>query len=76
MSGKRGWAPQTRSAPWCVTLELDEFGREALDRECERLGVPDEELVRFALVYYLADLDSGRIARQIPDGVRSGSGGP
>jgi hypothetical protein len=28
-------------------------------------GVPVEELVSFAVMYYLADVDSGRIARRI-----------
>ncbi|HXB63897.1 MAG TPA: hypothetical protein VNV42_03365 [Solirubrobacteraceae bacterium] len=47
-------------------LGLDGFMRDALDHEATRLGVPIEELVRFAVLYYLADLDSGRIARQWP----------
>jgi hypothetical protein len=48
------------------TLKLDEFGAEALEQESARLGVSEEELVRFALLYYLADVDSGRIARSVP----------
>lgn len=42
------------------------FAREALEREAIRLGVSVEELARFAVSYYLADLDSGRIAREWP----------
>jgi hypothetical protein len=34
--------------------------------EAARLGVSLEELASFAVLYYLADLDSGRIARQLP----------
>jgi hypothetical protein len=48
-------------------LELDAFGREMLVQQCAELGVSEGELIRFALLYYLADLDSGRIARRIPD---------
>jgi hypothetical protein len=44
---------------------LESFAWEALERESERSGVPVEDLVAFAVVYYLADLDSGRISRQI-----------
>jgi hypothetical protein len=48
-----------------LTLQLDGFAYETIDEEAARLGVPVEELVTFAVLYYLADLDSGRIARQI-----------
>jgi hypothetical protein len=48
-----------------LTLQLDSFARETIDEEATRLGVPAEELITFAVLYYLADLDSGRIARQI-----------
>lgn len=51
-----------------VAVTLQSFAREALLLECERLGVSEEELIRFAVMYYLADLDSGRIARRIVDG--------
>jgi hypothetical protein len=48
-----------------LQLPLDEFTREALVLESERLGVPGEELAMFAIAYYLADLNSGRVARRI-----------
>jgi hypothetical protein len=48
-----------------MELQLDGFALEALEQEAGRLGVPAEEVVAFALLYYLADLDSGRIAREI-----------
>jgi hypothetical protein len=57
-----------------LIVELDQFGWEMLERECVRLGVPEHELVRFSLMYYLADLDSGRIARDLPDAGGSSSG--
>jgi hypothetical protein len=51
--------------PRSVELQLDEFAWEALDAECAQLGVGIEDLLAFSLLYYLADLDSGRIARNI-----------
>jgi hypothetical protein len=48
-----------------LTARIDGFAREAIDDEATRLGVPVEELVTFSVLYYLADIDSGRIARQI-----------
>jgi hypothetical protein len=48
-------------------LRLDGFAWEAVEEESDRLGVSVEELARFSVLYYLADLDSGRIARRIPD---------
>lgn len=56
-----------------LTLQLDEFGSQTLEQESARLGVTEEELMRFALLYYLADLDSGRIARTIPPGSTPGT---
>lgn len=52
-----------------VTLELDRFAGEALAGEAAALGVSIEELATFAVLYYLADLDSGRIARRLPSRV-------
>jgi hypothetical protein len=48
-----------------IELHLDAFARDALDSESARLGVSAEELLTFSLLYYLADVDSGRIAREI-----------
>jgi hypothetical protein len=48
-----------------VALQLDGFAAEAIDEEADRLGISVEELVSFSVLYYLADVDSGRIARQI-----------
>jgi hypothetical protein len=49
-----------------LTMRLDEFAWRATTEESARLGVSAQELATFALLYYLADLDSGRIAREIP----------
>jgi hypothetical protein len=46
-------------------LPLDGFAREALEQEARRMGVSPGEVMTFAVLYYLADLDSGRIAREI-----------
>jgi hypothetical protein len=50
--------------PQSVELHLDDFAWDALTQESNRLRVSREELARFSLLYYLADLDSGRIARR------------
>jgi hypothetical protein len=46
-------------------LELEDFGYEALVDEARRQDVPIEELLAHAVMYYLADLDSGRIAARV-----------
>jgi hypothetical protein len=51
-----------------VTLRLDGFAAEAVDEEAERLGISVDELVSFSVLYYLADVDSGRISRRIVAG--------
>jgi hypothetical protein len=48
-----------------VVLQLDGFSADAIDEEANRLGISVDELVSFSVLYYLADVDSGRIARQI-----------
>jgi hypothetical protein len=48
-----------------VTVRLEGFAWEALDEESAKLRVPVEDLVAYAVLYYLADVDSGRIARRI-----------
>lgn len=50
-----------------LTLTLDDFTLETIAEEAGRLGISTEDLARFSLLYYLADLDSGRIARRLPD---------
>jgi hypothetical protein len=46
-------------------VRLDGFALEAVREESIRLGVTTEDVMTFAVLYYLADLDSGRISRDI-----------
>jgi hypothetical protein len=55
-----------------LTLALGDFAHETIDEEATRLGIPVEELVTFAVLYYLADIDSGRIARAVPTSLYPG----
>jgi hypothetical protein len=48
-----------------LDLPMDEFAWEAVHAESTRLGVSVEEFVAFSILYYLADVDSGRVARRI-----------
>jgi len=48
-----------------VILTLSGFAWEAIERESARLAVPVDELIGYAAMYYIADADSGRIARRI-----------
>ena len=49
-----------------VELELDGFAAEAIEQQAGSFEVTVEDLVGFAVLYYLADVDSGRIARTLP----------
>lgn len=49
-----------------IRLPVDGFAWNELSREAALQGVEPSELASHAIVYYLADLDSGRIARRIP----------
>jgi hypothetical protein len=49
-----------------VKLDLQAPAWEALDEEADRTGMTVAELVGFSVLYYLADRDSGRIARHLP----------
>jgi hypothetical protein len=49
-----------------LTLKLDGFAWRALEEEAAQLAVSVHELASFAVLYYLADRDSGRIARRFP----------
>jgi hypothetical protein len=54
-----------------LALSFDTFAWEALTVQSTALGVTIEELVSFSVLYYIADLDSKRIARRLPPGARS-----
>lgn len=58
-------APRAGEGERSIAVPMDDFTRKAAAEESARLGVSVEELVAFAVLYYLADVDSGRIARQI-----------
>jgi hypothetical protein len=59
-----------------ATVPLSAFAYEALAEEAERQGVTLPELLAHAALYYLADLDSGRVARTIPRTFRRGEDKP
>jgi hypothetical protein len=48
-----------------ITLEFDDFGWAALREEADRQAVTVEELLEHAAMYYLSDLDTGRVAARI-----------
>jgi hypothetical protein len=48
-----------------IQLELDGFAASAVEQQAADLGVRVEDIVGFSVLYYLADLDSGRIAREV-----------
>jgi hypothetical protein len=50
-----------------LELELDDDLHEELRREARRQRVSPDELAMHALLYYLADLDSGRAAARLGD---------
>ena len=50
-----------------VTVQLDEETWEGVTNEAERQQVPAGTLVEHAIVYFLADLDSGRIASRLDE---------
>jgi hypothetical protein len=57
-----------------VMLNFDDFAWEAIRDESAELGISAEELIAFSVLYYLADRDSGRIARRIPTSLRPTTG--
>jgi hypothetical protein len=57
--------PPADAAVRSLAVPLEAFAWEAIEEESARLGVSVEDLAAFAVLYYLADVDSGRIARRI-----------
>lgn len=49
-----------------LTLSLGPFARTQLHEEAARQQATAEELAAFAVLYYLADVDSGRVSRELP----------
>jgi hypothetical protein len=58
------------SAGHTFLLDLDAFAREAVTEQAAELDVSVEELIGFAVLYYLADIDSQRISRRLPPALR------
>ena len=48
-----------------ATISLSSFAWTSLLAEAENQGVTVEDLLAHAAMYYLADLDSGRLAAQV-----------
>jgi hypothetical protein len=78
-SGRVSWQPPrylrrgARSAPAVTVVELDEETMEALEEEARRHSLPAARLAEHALLYYLADLDSGRAAARVRDALEDDS---
>ena len=68
-SGRPGW-PCSRSLSETgevskVDIRIDDSTWSAFSREAERQGTSTDQLVEHAVLYYLADDDSGRLAEKI-----------
>jgi hypothetical protein len=59
--------PATRQPALELTLDLEPDSWNELDREAERQEVSVERLLEHAIVYFLADLDAGRVERRMLD---------
>jgi hypothetical protein len=55
---------QTTHSERSLTLGFEGFAWETIDEEATREGLTIEEFVTFSVLYYLADVDSGRVARR------------
>lgn len=72
-SGRVAWRPprfarrDDPSAGTVTDVDLDEDTIEALEEEARRQGIPAPRLAEHALLYFLADLDSGRAAVRLGD---------
>jgi hypothetical protein len=60
-----------RTVTRSVTLELTPFGRDSVADEASRQNLPVETLLRHAVLHYLAERDSDRLAPRIPRFLRS-----
>jgi hypothetical protein len=65
MSPPRPSQAQAEHSARRLELTLESFAWDTLDEEAEREGITTEELITFSALYYLADIDSGRISRRI-----------
>lgn len=54
-----------------LTVELDDATWRAVSEEALRQGVATEALATHAVIYFLADLDSGRVAGLLEDALEA-----
>jgi hypothetical protein len=53
-----------------ITVELDAWAHEELERAARARAIAPAKLAAYAIAYYLADEDSGRVARRtVPPGL-------
>jgi hypothetical protein len=57
--------PATERETRTLALELDRETQGALEQEAERDGLGIERLIEHAAIFFLADLDAGRVAERI-----------
>jgi hypothetical protein len=80
-SGRLAWRPPPfvhsvdRSAGPVTDVELDEDTLEALEKQARHHGMAADRLAEHALLYFLADLDSGRAVMRLGDALE-GEGRP
>ena len=78
-SGRIAWRPPRFArrddypAGTVTDVELDQDTMEALETEARRHGMAPERLAEHALLYFLADLDSGRAAVRLGDALEEES---
>jgi hypothetical protein len=58
-----------------ITLELEAWATQELEREAAERQMTPEALAAYAIAYYLADEDAGRLPRRTPPPGRSGRRG-
>ena len=72
-SGRLAWRPPLfarrgdQRAGEVADVDLDEDTMVALEEEARRYGLAADRLAEHALLYFLADLDSGRAAARLGD---------
>jgi hypothetical protein len=79
-SGRTAWrvppflASQREESSTDVRVDVDDETWKALATEARRQGVATERLAEHALLYFVADLDEGRIAERLGGAVREARG--
>jgi hypothetical protein len=49
-----------------VTVEMSPFSRESVEEQAARQRIPVSDLLRHAVLHYLAEAESGRVAAKLP----------